>query len=409
LSRVVRLGALALLLSILVAAWPPRPLLAQPAAPAVAARAAYLVDFNSGRVLYEMNADEPIPPASLTKLMTLYLTYEALAQGRIRRDDLVPISERAWAQNPELWGSSLMWLEPGQKVTVGEVMLGVAVPSGNDAAIALAEKLAGTVEAFVSQMNAKARELGLENTRFVDPHGLSPENRITARDAARLAIRYITDFPQALTELHSVKEFTYPQPHNLSPDKVRRGTQPIRQENRNWLLWSYPGADGLKTGYIEEAGYNLIATAKRGDMRLVAVLLGTESEAAREAQGTALLNWGFENWTSLQLFPADRVMGRVRVWKGAGDQVDVVPERPLWVAIPKGSEAQLVETVSLRKSVVAPVRQGQVLGEAVAVLGDEEVGRVNLVAREAVPPGGFFKRLWDSIRLFVAGLLARWL
>lgn len=409
-SHIFRLGLTALILLTLAVPLLPRAAYAE-AGPQVAARAAYLVDFNSGRVLFAQNPDEPIPPASLTKLMTLYLAYEALQEGRIRRDDPVPISRRAWAQNPELAGSSLMWLEPGQQVTVGEIMLGIAVPSGNDASNALAEKLGGSVENFVAQMNAKAREMGLEQTRFVDPHGLSPENQITAREAAELALRYIRDFPEALTELHSVKEFSYPKPHNLTADQAARGEQPITQQNRNRLLWSFAGADGLKTGFVDEAGYNLIATAKRGEMRLVAVLLGTESEDVREVQMTNLLNWGFQNWTSLRLFPPDKVMGQVRVWKGARDQVEVVPERPLWVVVPRGDETKLVETVSLREAepVIAPVEKGQVLGEVISVLGDQEVGRVNLVAREAVAPGGFFKRLWDSIRLFVAGLLARWL
>lgn len=382
---------------------------AGPAGFAVQARAAYLLDFMSGQELYALNPDEPIPPASLTKIMTLYLTYAALEAGRTTLDAPVNISRRAWAQNPELAGSSLMYLEPGQKVTVREVLLGIAVPSGNDACVAIAEHLAGSVDAFVAQMNEQARAMGLKVTHFVDPHGLSPRNITTAREIGQLALAYIRKFPNNLKELHSVLEYTYPRPENLSPEQKARGAQPITQYNRNRLLTSFPGTDGLKTGYVEESGFNLIATARRNDQRLIGVVLGAKSEAAREEQTIALLTHGFTHWSSVQVFRGGEVLGQVRVWKGAADQVNLVPAAPLWVAVPRGDEAKLLKTVQAEPAqpVVAPVQKGQELGTAVVTLGGKEIGRTALVAADEVQPGGLFKRLWDSLRLFLARVLAR--
>lgn len=380
-----------------------------PAGFAVPAKAAYLLDFHSGQELYALNPDAPIPPASLTKIMTLYLAAAAIRSGKTTPDTPVAISRRAWAQNPELRDSSLMYLEPGQKVTVREVLLGIAVPSGNDAAVAMAEHLAGSVEAFVAQMNEQARALGLKVTTFVDPHGLSPKNITTAREIAQLAAAYIRTFPENLKNLHSVPEFAYPKPENLSPEQKARGQQPILQYNRNRLLASFPGTDGLKTGFVDEAGYNLVVTATRGEMRLIGVLLGTRSEAEREAQGIALLTHGFNSWSSVQALRGGEALGQVRVWKGAANAVSLVPAGPLWVAVPRGEEGKLVKAVQAgpAQPVVAPVRQGQELGSVAIVLGGRELARAPLVAAEEVRPGSFLKRLWDSLRLFLTGLLAR--
>lgn len=382
---------------------------AQTAGFTVQARSAYLLDYLSGQELYVLNPDAPIPPASLTKIMTLYVAFGALANGKTTLDSPVNISRRAWAQNPELAGSSLMYLEPGQKVTVREVLMGVAVPSGNDASVAIAEHLAGSVEAFVAQMNEQTRALGLKATTFVDPHGLSGKNITTAREIAQLAMAYIRKYPDNLKNLHSVAEFTYPKPENLSPEQKARGEKPITQFNRNRLLAGFPGTDGLKTGFVDESGYNLIATAQRGEQRVIGVILGAKSEAAREEQAAALMTHGFNNWSSVQAFKGGEVLGKVRVWKGAGNEVSLVPAGPLWVAVPKGDEGKLVKTVQAEPAqpVVAPVSKGQELGSAVVVLGDKEIARSALVAAEAVKPGGFFKRLWDGLRLFLANLLAK--
>lgn len=391
---------------------------AQPAAPvaqtlpapafAVQAKSAVLVDFNSGQTLLAQNPDLVLPPASLTKIMTLYLAFSDIKAGKARLDDPVQISRRAWAQNPELKDSSLMFLEPGQRVTLREILLGVAVASGNDASVALAEHLNGSVEAFVARMNEQAKAMGLKDTYFVDPHGLSEQNRSTARDLATMAVRYIREFPEALAMLHSVKEFSYPQPHNLSDEqRARGGQQPIPQANRNRLLWSFPGADGLKTGFVSpQYGYNLIATAKRGDQRLVAVILGAASDAEREAQGIALLTHGFTTWSSVLAFKGGEAPGQpvsVRVWKGEKSQVALVAARDLWVAVPKGQEGALVRVVQAQPAapVLAPVAKGQPLGKASVALKDQVVAEVDLVAQEEVRAGGLLRRLWDSLVLLL--------
>lgn len=378
---------------------------AQPAYDAEA-RSALLLDFESGEILYEKNADEPLPLASLTKIMTLYLAQEAIRDGKLSPDEKVAVSERAWSQNPVLRGSSLMFLEPGQDVTVREILLGIAVASGNDAAIALAEHMAGSVDAFVERMNAKAKDLGLTRTRFVDPHGLSEGNVSTAREIGLLAARYIREFPAVLQDLHSVKRIEYPKPENLPGRLAGRPTIP--QDNRNWLLWDKDlPVDGLKTGYVEVAGYNYVVTAKVGDTRLIGVLLGTASEAARAQQGKALLQYGFNNWTSIRKYRAGEAVASVRVWKGKADQVDLVVPADVWVAVPKGEEGRLVAAVKAPSDVVAPVGKGQELGSAALFLGEKAIRQVPLVAKDEVPPGGFFKRIWDSLRLALRSLLAR--
>ncbi len=375
----------------------------------VQAKSAYLMDYMSGQELYAQDPDAPIPPASLTKIMTLYLASLALESGKTTLDTPVTISRRAWAQNPELTDSSLMYLEPGQKVTVGEVLQGVAVPSGNDACVAIAEHLTGSVEAFVAKMNEEAQAMGLKNTHFVDPHGLSERNTTTAREIAQLASAYIHRFPDNLKNLHSALEFSYPKAENLSPEQRVRGSKPITQYNRNRLLASFPGTDGLKTGFVDAAGYNLVVTAVRGEQRQIGVILGAKSEAVREEQAIALMTYGFNSWSSVQVFKGGEVLGKVRVWKGAKNEVSLVPAAPLWVVVPKGEEAKLIQTVQAEppQPVVAPIQKGDELGSVVLVLGDKEIARSALVAADEVKPGGFFKRIWDTLRLFLAGILSK--
>jgi len=380
------------------------------AAPALdlEARSAVLLDYGTGQVLYSKNPNEPIAPASLTKLMTLHIAYKKLEAGEMSLDDPVEVSERAWAANfPD---SSLMYLEPGDHVTVGEILKGIAIDSGNDACVALAEHIAGSVSAFVEMMNEEARALGFTTFHFVDPHGLSPENQITAGEFAEFARLYIQLHPQSLAELHSQKTFSYPLYENLSDARKAvtspEAHQPITQENRNGLLWTYDGVDGLKTGFIEEAGFNLAVTAKRGDMRLVGVLLGIqansipEGTAKREAEGAALLSWGFNNFVTVR--PELPEVKPVRVWKGAANQVTLEPaEGPLTLVLEKGAEASLTAAVHQEESVMAPVAKGQKLGEVIYAADGKEVARIDLVAAEEVRQGGFFKRLWDSIRLWI--------
>ncbi len=368
------------------------------------ARSAILIDYTTGEVLYEKNADLAIPPASLTKLMTLHLAYKKIEEGTISKDQKVRVSERAWAQN---WpGSSLMWLAPGDDVTVLEVMKGIAIPSGNDASVALAEHIAGTVEAFVAMMNEEAEALGFKTMRFADPAGLSAQNVVTAREFAQFARMYIQMHPDALAELHSVREFAYPQPHN-NPNAAH----PIPQENRNLLLWEFEGADGLKTGFIEESGYNLAATAKRGDMRLIAVLLGVpganEAEGSRNRTDDAktLLSWGFQNFVTTR--PAVPEIPPVRVWKGEANEVALAPEHEVVLTVERALEPKLTATVHQEPSVIAPVKKGDKLGELIYAADGKEIARVALVAQEDVAQAGFFKRIWHAIWLWVTGLLGR--
>ena len=386
------------------------------AAPALdlEARSVVLMDFATGQVLYEKNPDEVIAPASLTKLMTLHLAFKRIEAGQMSLDDPVVVSQNAWAANfPD---SSLMYLEPGDQVTVGEILKGIAIVSGNDASVALAEHIAGSVSAFVEMMNDEAQALGFTSFHFVDPHGLSAQNKITAREFAEFARLYIQLHPNSLAELHSQKEFSYPQYENLTPARqaVTSPEQhvPITQQNRNGLLWTYDGVDGLKTGYVEEAGFNLAVTAQRGGMRLIGVLLGIQADsipegtAKREAEGAALLSWGFNNFVTVK--PQMPAYNPVRVWKGAANEVNLEPSggAPTLV-LEKGLETSLTASVRQEQSIIAPVAKGQKLGEVIFAADGKEVARLDLVAAEEVPQGGFFKRLWDSFRLWINGFFNR--
>ena len=381
-----------------------------PAAPAPAApftlkvKSALLMDAATGQVLMEQNADEPLPLASVTKLITLRLAFKALHDGKIKLDQPVVVSENAWAGR--LAGSSLMFLKPGDQVTVKDLLYGITVDSGNDACIAMAETIAGSVDVFVKQMNDEAASLGLQHANFVDPHGLSPEDQMSARDVATDVQSYLQKYPEALT-YHSTKEFTYGVDVNSG--------KPITQPNRNGLLWSYPGADGLKTGHTSEAGYNLVGTAKRGDMRLIAVVLGTpdivdgrSGEKYREQAVAQMFNWGFASFADYQPTPPGATVAQLTVYKGSQRQVAVVPKEAVVVTIPKGNEKGITSTVKLNQSyVAAPVKKGQTVGTLTLSFGGQELKRVDLVAAADVPRGGFFRVIWDSLRLLFARVFHR--
>jgi serine-type D-Ala-D-Ala carboxypeptidase (penicillin-binding protein 5/6) len=371
------------------------------------ARAAILVDQATGRVLYEKNADEPFVPASLAKLMALHIVYEKLEDRSIRADDVVFITTRALASSQEP-GSSLMYLEPGQVVTVEDLMRGTALASGNDAATALAEYAAGSVERFVQLMNDEARWLGYTTTRFVDPAGLGRDNVTTARELADFCRRYIEWHPQALAELHSLREFFYPLPRNLPP-----GSSPFfrsdRVYNHNYLVWDAFGVDGLKTGRLDDENFTAALTAKRGDTRLIAVLLGigarevAEGARIRSVDGMALFSWGFRTYATIALNTPR--MDPVRVWKGAAEEVAVVPERPLTVTASRDEADRIVSSVVVPSSLVAPVERGRRVGELVLSADGAEVGRVPLVAAAAVESAGLIKRAWDTLRMGLSLLI----
>jgi D-alanyl-D-alanine carboxypeptidase (penicillin-binding protein 5/6) len=375
--------------------------------PALSARAAILIDEATGRVLYHRNADQAFVPASLAKLMSLHIIYERLADRSISRSDVVSLSSNAWAQH-QAPGSTLMNLEPGQIVTVEELMKGMAVASGNDAATALAEYVAGSAAEFVRLMNEEARFMGYTAMHFADPAGVSPDNSVTAREFADFSRRYIDLHPEALDELHSLREFDYPLAQNMPNGRLSRGLTK-KQYNGNYLVWDGIGVDGLKTGHLDDNNFTAAITARRGDTRLIAVLLGLSGRSLadgariRAEESRALLTWGFDNYATLTLdAPA---LPLVRVWKGAARRVAVAPAGPVRLTTRVDERPSLSYSVLLEEPVVAPVLAGQKLGDIVYTSGSEEVARIPLLAREGVDGAGFLRRVWDGALLGISTAL----
>ncbi len=354
-----------------------------PSPPHIEAKAWAIVDARTGSVLAKHNAERHLPPASLTKMMTLYLAFEDLSLGRLSLEEKVDVSEKAWKI-----GGSTMFLEPRLKPTVEQILHGIATLSGNDACIALAEHVAGSEEAFADRMNEKARELGLENTHFVNATGFpAPEHYSSALDMAKLGAALWRDFPQYY-EIFKEKEYAY-----------EGHTQP----NRNRLLWTMPGADGIKTGHTEEAGYCLVGSAERNGTRFVAAVFGTDSDHARAAQTKALLQYGFRNFVTIR--PAERDIRReIRIYEGKEDRVWLKPSKPVWVTLPKGSEKQLKFHLRYDSPVKAPIKAGQELGTIDAVLvlnGKEQVlDSFPMVASRDVARASWVGRMWDTLLLW---------
>jgi D-alanyl-D-alanine carboxypeptidase (penicillin-binding protein 5/6) len=372
------------------------------------ARSAILIDVASGRVLYQRNADLPAVPASLAKLMTLHIVYEKLGDRSIGRNDVVSLTRNAWADN-QAPGSSLMNLGPGQIVTVEELMKGVAVASGNDAATALAEYVAGNSPGFVRLMNEEARFLGYTVTRFTDPAGVGEDNRVTAREFADFCRRYIDLHPEALTELHSLREFTYPLRQNMPSGRpVPRETK--KQYNGNYLVWDDFGVDGLKTGHLDGENFTAAITARRGDMRLIVVLLGVPGSSLedgarnRSEDGMALLSYGFRNFSTIDLEAPS--LPPVRVWKGEARELSIAPSGSVRLTARPNELEKLAYTVVVSTHLLAPVVRGQKVGELVYSAGAEEIGRIPLVATTGVESGGLLRRVWDSLVLEFSSILA---
>jgi serine-type D-Ala-D-Ala carboxypeptidase (penicillin-binding protein 5/6) len=362
------------------------------------ARSAILIDQVTGRVLYERNADQPFVPASLAKLMTLHIIYEKLDDRTISRTDVVSLTANAWAAH-QAPGSSLMNLGPGQIVTVEELMKGVAIASGNDAATALAEYVAGSTQGFVRQMNDEARFLGYSVTRFTDPAGVREDNRVTAREFADFCRRYIALHPEALKELHSLREFEYPLAQNIPDGRfVPRETK--KQYNANYLVWDGWGVDGLKTGHLDDDNFTAAITARRGDSRLIAVLLGVSGRSLEDGarnrldDGMALLSYGFRNYTTLELDPP--YLSPVRVWKGETRELPIMPATPVHLTVRPAEMDKLSYSIVLSTPLVAPLLRGQKVGELVYTSGSEVIGRIPLVAGSAVRRAGLLRRMWDS-------------
>jgi D-alanyl-D-alanine carboxypeptidase (penicillin-binding protein 5/6) len=353
---------------------------ADPAAPVIAARSWLLLDFNSGQTLAANNPQQRVEPASLTKLMTAYLAFTALRQKKIRPDQQVPVSERAWRAE-----GSRMFIEPNRPVTVDELMRGMVVQSGNDACIALAEMIAGSEEAFAEAMNREAQRLGMKNTHFSNSTGLPhPQHYSTAQDLALLAAAVIRDFPDQYP-LYSQRQFRY---------------NNVNQTNRNRLLWSDPTVDGVKTGYTENAGYCLVSSARRGERRVISVVLGAASEAARATESQKLLNHGFQAYDGVRLYAGSQEVTSLRVWKGSANQVKAGFLRDLQLALPKGGGEKLKASIDSLQPLLAPIRTGQRVATLKLTLDGKPYGEFPVVALQDVPVAGIFGRGWDAIRLF---------
>jgi serine-type D-Ala-D-Ala carboxypeptidase (penicillin-binding protein 5/6) len=359
------------------------PALAQqlPVPPALAAKSWLLIESGSGQVLASQAPDERLEPASLTKLMTAYLTFAALKQGTIKIDQAVPVSEKAWRT-----GGSKMFIRVGHQVPVEDLIKGMIVQSGNDACVALAEAIAGSEENFAQMMNREAQRLGMKSTSFRNSTGLpDPQLYTTARDLATLAGALIRDFPEDYAKYYSLKEFRY---------------NNITQPNRNRLLWIDPTVDGVKTGYTEAAGYCLISSAKRGPRRLLSVILGTASDSMRAQESLKLLNYGFQFYDAVQLYAKNQPASSLKVWKGASATVKAGFTNDFILAVPKGFGPKVQADLVSQQPLIAPVEAGQVVGTMKVSVDGKPYGDYPVVALETVPQAGIFGRAIDSIKLW---------
>ncbi len=352
-------------------------------------RSAILLDVSTGMVLFEQNPDELIAPASLTKIMTLYLIFQALEQGRVHLTDQVFISQDAWRT-----GGSRMFLQVGTRVSLSDIINGISIDSGNDACVAAAEFLSGSPATFVDAMNAEAQKLGMTHTRFMTPDGLPADGQLTTvRDMATLDRAIILDFPEIL-KYTSTKEFKF---------------NNIDQYNRNRLLFEYPDIDGLKTGYVAAGGYHLSATAYRNGMRLLAIVMGAASPSARAREGLKLLNYGYTNFTSVKPFHKDQPVTKVPVWKGQVDEVELYPVQEPSFLILQTQKRLLKWQIEAPSDVTAPVAANQPIGKIVFTVSDKPARTIELVSRQEVPVAGWFKRGRQALELNVHTLSWKWL
>jgi len=367
------LACLVLLLSGAALADAPQP-------PAVDARAWLLLDATSGQTIASRNPQERIEPASLTKLMTAYLAFAALKGKSLALGQTIRVSELAWRA-----GGSRMFIEPRKPVTVEELLRGMIVQSGNDACIALAEGVAGSEPAFVERMNSEAARLGMTDTNFTNSSGLpGPGHYSTARDLALLASALIRDYPEYY-KLYSEREYRY---------------NDITQRNRNRLLWLDPNVDGVKTGHTESAGYCLIASARRGERRLVSVVIGTASDGLRAQESQKLLNFGFQSYEGLRLYQKGDAIGKLPVWKGSERELKAGVAADLYVTVPRGTADQLQAELVSQQPLIAPLEAGQRVATLRVSHEGKPLGEYPVVALENVAVAGFFARTWDSVRLW---------
>ncbi len=373
-------------------AWAPLQAHAQsaaPEAPEIAAKAYLLLDVTANQILASRDLDMPVEPASLTKLMSAYLVFDALKSKKIDMKQTLSVSERAWKMP-----GSRMFIDPKMKVPVEDLIKGMIVQSGNDATMALAEGVGGTAERFVQMMNEQAKVLGMNSTSYKNPEGLTEAGHTTtARDLATLSMRLLNDFPEYVGT-YAIKKYRYP------------GTPAANDSNRNLLLFKDPTVDGLKTGHTNAAGYCLVATAKRdfpnvGSRRLMAIVLGTSSEIARANEAQKLLNWGYTAFEAVKLFDAGQAVATPAIWKGKASTVKLGRANALVVAVPTGSAAQIKTQLARPDPLVAPVTKGQTLGSLKVFRGEQLWVEMPLQALDAVEQAGVFGRAWDALRLWI--------
>lgn len=362
-----------------------------PEPPGIAAESFLVMDVAADQVLAAKDIDKPVEPASLTKLMTTYLVFDALRAKKITLEQTLPVSEEAW-KTP----GSRMFVEPNTQVPVEDLLKGLVVQSGNDAAIVLAEGIGGTVEHFVQLMNDQAKALGMNHTTYKNPDGLPDAGHLTtARDLATLSVHLLKDFPE-YAHYHAIKNYRYP------------GTPEANATNRNRLLFIDPTVDGLKTGHTEAAGYCLVATAKRespnvGERRILTVMLGAASESLRTTESQKLLNWGYTAFDDVKLFDAGEAVTEPRVWKGDAKTLELGSDKPIVVAVPSGSADKVKTEVARPDPLIAPFAKGETVGTLKVSLGGEPLVEVPLVALQDVAEAGLFRRAWDAARLWVTG------
>ena len=372
---------MALVLPHTLAQTPPQP-------PEIAAKAYVLLDLSADQALAGRNPDATVEPASLTKLMTAYLVFQALRDKKLTLDQELTVSERAWRTG--MTDASRMYIQVGNKVKVEDLIKGMIVQSGNDATVLLAEAIGGSVENFVAMMNRQAQAFGLKVSQFKNPEGLpAPGHVSTVRELGTIATRLLVDFPGDV-RYYALKEFTF---------------NKITQQNRNLLLWRDPSVDGLKTGYTDAAGYCLIATAKRdfpnGPRRLITVVVGATSKEARAVESQKLLNWGYSAWDSVKVYDARQVIMQAELWKGASATAKLGTQAPVVVSVPRGEGGQLKTQLVRTDPLIAPLTKGQQVGTLKVLSGTRVVSEIPVTVLEAVEQAGMFGRAWDTLRLWM--------
>lgn len=362
---------------------------AQPVPPEIAARNYLLIDVTANQILASKDVDAPVEQASLTKLMSAYVVFDALRARKVTLEQTLPVSERAWKMP-----GSRMFIDPKMQVSIDDLLKGMIIQSGNDATVALAEGIGGTVENFVQLMNNQAKALGMSNTSYRNPEGLTaPGHLSTARDLSILAMSLMREFPEYM-HYYSTKQYRYP------------GTPEANSNNRNLLLFRDPSVDGLKTGHTQAAGYCLVATAQRdvpntGKRRLLSIVLGTESENARANESQKLLNWGYTAFDTIKLFDANQPMATPEIWKGAANTIKIGSHEAVVVALPAGTTEQVSTSIERPDPLIAPIQADQPIGKLKISVGTTVLREVPVVALEEVGEAGFIGRAWDAIRLWI--------